>query len=264
MSSLFGRCLCPLFFGECVPSFFERDKKDVCVCVSLFWEEGGCASSFACAPMDSTIIQSLLCLKSATVISDICTNQVCLSFFCGSVCPLFFCWCVCASFFFCVCVTLFFCVPFFGVCVCLFSGCVCVCLFFGCVCASCVCVKKYLFCLSVHINSFLNVKARSPDKFMNVSDVKVSDQDGYMTRNLTISTNCKIVNVRIRINSFISKIVFQPLHSDTDARLHKERIIPVQEEPNFHIVFYQRDVPDGMRTPWKLPFDVVSKSFPAV
>ena len=38
---------------------------------------------------------------------------------------------------------------------------------------------------------------------------------------------------------------------DTE-RLHDERIIAVREEPNLHIVFYQRDVPDGMRIPWKL------------
>ena len=34
------------------------------------------------------------------------------------------------------------------------------------------------------------------------------------------------------------------------AQLHDERIITVREEPNLHIVFYQRDVPNGMRTPW--------------
>ena len=37
-----------------------------------------------------------------------------------------------------------------------------------------------------------------------------------MTRNLTITANSKIVNVRIWINPVISGIVFQPLHSDTD------------------------------------------------
>ena len=37
-----------------------------------------------------------------------------------------------------------------------------------------------------------------------------------------------------------------------DSKLHDERIIAVREEPKMHIEFYQRDVPDGMRTPWKL------------
>ena len=80
-------------------------------------------------------------------------------------------------------------------------------------------LKKYHLCWSSPINSLweaLNVKARSPDKFMDVSDTQVSDEDGYMTRNLTITANSKIVDVRIWINSVISKIVFQPLHSDTD------------------------------------------------
>ena len=40
--------------------------------------------------------------------------------------------------------------------------------------------------------------------------------------------------------------------TDVDSKLHDERIITVREEPNLHIVFYQRDVPDGKRTPWKL------------
>ena len=39
---------------------------------------------------------------------------------------------------------------------------------------------------------------------------------------------------------------------DVDSKLHYECVIAVREEPNLHIVFYQRDVPDGMRTPWKL------------
>ena len=46
--------------------------------------------------------------------------------------------------------------------------------------------------------------------------MQVSDEDGYMTRNLTITANSKIMNVRICINPVISEIVFQPLHSDTD------------------------------------------------
>ena len=137
--------------------------------------------------------------------------------------------------------------------------------------------------------------------------MQVSDEDGYMTRKLTITANSKIVNVRIWINPVISEIVFQPVHSDTDMSknpingvetivrdgrgfnmtldahsselvyqktslspddfynhpekvtdvyyteaLHDERIIAVREEPNLHNVFHQRDILDGMRTPWKL------------
>ena len=80
-------------------------------------------------------------------------------------------------------------------------------------------VKKYHLCLSIATNSLweaLNVKARSPDKFMDVSDMQVSDEDGYMTRNLTITANSKIANAPIWIDPVISEIAFQPLHSDTD------------------------------------------------
>ena len=37
-----------------------------------------------------------------------------------------------------------------------------------------------------------------------------------MTRNLTISANSKIAKGRMWINPVISKIVFQPVHSDTN------------------------------------------------
>ena len=39
---------------------------------------------------------------------------------------------------------------------------------------------------------------------------------------------------------------------DADFKLHDECVITVREKRNVHIFFYQRDVPDGMRTPWKL------------
>ena len=50
------------------------------------------------------------------------------------------------------------------------------------------------------------------------------------------------------------------LHPNTGAALHDERVIAVREEPNLHLEFYQRDVTAGIRSPWKLPPDAVSKS----
>ena len=60
-------------------------------------------------------------------------------------------------------------------------------------------------------------KARSPEKFMDVSDVNVSDEDGYLSRSMTINANNKIVKERIWINRVASEIVFQLLHPDTGA-----------------------------------------------
>ena len=45
-------------------------------------------------------------------------------------------------------------------------------------------------------------------------------------------------------NRVACKIVFQPIHTDTGAPLHDELVIAVQEEPNLHPEFYQRDVTD--------------------
>ena len=85
------------------------------------------------------------------------------------------------------------------------------------------------------------MKARSPDKFMDVSDVKVTDEDGDLSRNMTIRANLdtqipvspanhKIVKERSWINPITSKIEFQPLEPDTDGQLHDERIITVRNE----------------------------------
>ena len=42
------------------------------------------------------------------------------------------------------------------------------------------------------------------------------------------------------------------LLSHNGAPLHEDRVSAVGKKRNLHIVFYHRDVPDGMRTPWKL------------
>ena len=54
------------------------------------------------------------------------------------------------------------------------------------------------------------MKARSPDKFVDVtSDVNMTDEDGCLSRNMTIRANL-----------------------NDDSQLHDERIITVREEPN--------------------------------
>ena len=88
----------------------------------------------------------------------------------------------------------------------------------------------------------LETKAHS-EKSMNVSDMKVTDKDDLLSRSMMIKAKNIIMKERIWINRVISKIETQPLESDTDARLHEERIIAVQEEPSLH-VNSERVVPD--------------------
>ena len=90
---------------------------------------------------------------------------------------------------------------------------------------------------------------------MNVNDMQVQDEDDRhdeQSRSKTITANnkimkeriwtlnspfrqrtSKVVKERIRINQFTSKIVVQPLESDTDAQLHKERVISVRKAAKF-------------------------------
>ena len=75
-----------------------------------------------------------------------------------------------------------------------------------------------------------------------------------MSNSMMIKGKNIIMKERIWINPVTSEVTLQPLEPDTDtSKLHDERIIAVREEPNLHIVFYQKDVPDEIRTPWKLP-----------
>ena len=68
--------------------------------------------------------------------------------------------------------------------------------------------------------------------------------------------NSKSVTEQFWINPVTSKIVLQPLDSDTDAQLHKERVITVRKSRrNLHLEFYNKSVPSEIRTSWKL-FDV--------
>ena len=80
---------------------------------------------------------------------------------------------------------------------------------------------------------------------MDVSDVQVSDKDGCESRNNTIKANNKIVKERIWTldSHFATKIVLQHLAPDTDAQLHKERVISCKKKPNLHLEFCKRNVP---------------------
>jgi len=67
-------------------------------------------------------------------------------------------------------------------------------------------VKNFHLCLSV----LSKMKAQSPDKFMDeTSDVNMIDEDGDLSRNMTIRTNL-----------------------NENSQLHDERMITVREEPN--------------------------------
>ena len=104
--------------------------------------------------------------------------------------------------------------------------------------------------VNVHIDVLretLEMKAHS-EKFMNVSDMQVQDEDhGHddKSRSKTIKANNKIVKERlwtlvsrfanktvteqIWIISVTSKIALQPLDTDTDAHLHEGSVISMRK-----------------------------------
>ena len=79
------------------------------------------------------------------------------------------------------------------------------------------------------------MKAHS-EKLMDVSDMQVPEEDDRhdgKSRNDTIEANSEIVKELIWINPVTSKIMILLLESDTDAQLHKERVITVRKASKF-------------------------------
>ena len=91
------------------------------------------------------------------------------------------------------------------------------------------------------------MKAQSPEKLTNVSDMQVLDEEGFLSRSRMIKAKNIIMTERIWINAVPSEITLQPLDPDTDAQLHK-RVITVREEPNLHVESHQRDVTNVQRS----------------
>ena len=60
--------------------------------------------------------------------------------------------------------------------------------------------------------------------------MQVSDEDGYLSRSVTIKANSNVMKERKEINLVTSEITFQLLYSDTFAQLHEERVISVRKE----------------------------------
>ena len=60
--------------------------------------------------------------------------------------------------------------------------------------------------------------------------------------------DCERMNL---INPVTSKIEIQPLDTDTDAQLHKERVITVRKAAEIRLSSSTREIPNEMRTSWK-------------
>ena len=66
---------------------------------------------------------------------------------------------------------------------------------------------------------------------MDVSDVQVSDKDGFESRSITVKAS-RQDRERAKLKGSIlvspARLRSQPLEIDTDAQLHKERVISVR------------------------------------
>ena len=67
------------------------------------------------------------------------------------------------------------------------------------------------------------MSARSPVKFMNMCDVKMTDGDVLLASNMMIKAKNTPMKERIWINRVASEAVFQPLQPVTGALMHSRR-----------------------------------------
>ena len=65
------------------------------------------------------------------------------------------------------------------------------------------------------------------DEFTDVNDEEVSDEDGCLSRSMTIKAHRRFMRERIMISRVASEVSFQPLYSDTGTPLREERVITV-------------------------------------
>ena len=71
---------------------------------------------------------------------------------------------------------------------------------------------------------------------MDVIDVKMYDEDDFLSHTMTIKPNNTIVKGRIGVNRVANEIVCQALHPSIGNQLHDERVAAFREEPDFHTV----------------------------
>ena len=79
-------------------------------------------------------------------------------------------------------------------------------------------------------NSGIITNTPSRDEFMDVNDEEVSDEDGCLSRSMTIKAHRRIMTERIWINCTASEIASQLLYSDTGAPLLEERVKTVRKK----------------------------------
>ena len=77
----------------------------------------------------------------------------------------------------------------------------------------------------MNIHGFL--EDRPPEKFIDETYVKVSHEDGYVLRNMTVAASNTMVRERSRINRVINETVFYRWHRNAAVPLDKKQVISV-------------------------------------
>lgn len=102
----------------------------------------------------------------------------------------------------------------------------------------------------------LTHKARKPEQFMDVSNVKVEDRDQFLFRSMFVKASNKTVIEHIYCNERKGEMVYRVVDPKTKRESKDERVIAVKQRP-LHLEFYHRHVSDGYRSYWPAPTKVV-------
>lgn len=102
----------------------------------------------------------------------------------------------------------------------------------------------------------LTHKARKPEQFMDVSNVKVEDRENFLWRSMFVKASNKTVIEHIYCNERKGEMVYRVVDPKTKRESQDERVVAVKQLP-LHLEFYHRHVSDGYRSYWPAPTKVV-------
>merc|ERR1712032_1240530 len=96
--------------------------------------------------------------------------------------------------------------------------------------------------------------ARNPDKFLDVSNVTVTDRPDFIARSMTINPHGKLSEEHIYANRETGEVTYRTVDPDTKREMEDERVIAMKENP-LRMEFFHRRALNGHRVYWQAPVE---------
>merc|ERR1712032_336603 len=97
---------------------------------------------------------------------------------------------------------------------------------------------------------------RNPDKFMDASNVTVTDRPDFIAHSITINPHGKLSEEHIYANRVTGEVTYRTIDPDTKRAMEDERVIAIKENP-LRMEFFHRRALNGHRVYWQMPVESV-------